>query len=106
MNNLPLDSVPSRREFITAWLCYGAFVLSLFMLWPAVLALVLGYAKRGEPNLGFIDSHYRGLIGLFWWWLAWSVVCAGLMTIGAGPLLTQLIETLRVADGNWSHVGE
>lgn len=106
MNGLQLDSVPARRELVWVWGCYGLFALGWFMLWPALLGLVIAYAKRGEPDLCFIDSHYRGLITLFWWWLAWSVVCVGLITVGAGPLLLQLIEALRVAEGNWNHVGE
>lgn len=104
MSELAIDSVPSRREFSLAWGCYALFAVAVFLWWPAVLAVVLAYAKRGEPNLGVIDSHYRWLIATFWWWLGGFVVCIGVMASGASPIMGEVIQALEAAQGDWDQV--
>ncbi len=104
MNELVIDSVPSRREFAAAWACYALFIAAVFLWWPALLAVVICYAKRGEPNTGVIDAHYRWLIATFWWWLGGFVVCIGVMATGASPIMGQVFDALSAAQGNWDDV--
>lgn len=104
MDSWVIDSVPSRRELGAIWICYAFFAVAIFMWWPAVVALIICYAKRGEPNLGVIDSHYRWLIATFWWWFAGLAVCVVLVAMGASPLMSEVIEALRTARGNWDDV--
>ncbi len=103
-HEITIDSVPSQREFATAWVCYALFAAAVFLWWPALLAVVMGYAKRGEPNMGVIDTHYRWLITTFWWWLGGCVASLGVMASGASPIMGQVLDALRAAQGNWDNV--
>ena len=104
LTELTIDTVPSRREFSTAWICYAFFALAVFSWWPAVLAVVICYIKRGEPDTGVIDSHYRWLISTFWWWLGAFAVCVAVIAAGASPIMSEVLDALTAAQGNWDEV--
>ncbi len=60
---------------------YGLYGLGLFLLWPALIGVVIAYVKRHDvPEL--LSSHYRWLISTFWWWLvAWTVMIGAMFTV-------------------------
>ena len=60
---------------------YGLYGLGLFMLWPALIGVVIAYVKRQDvPEL--LSSHYRWLISTFWWWLvAWTVIIGAMLAV-------------------------
>lgn len=104
MNEHIIDTIPAQREYATAWACYALFALALFMGWPALVAVAICYAKRGTPNLGIIDAHYRWLIQTFWWWLALFAVCVGTVMLGASPMAHDILEAMRASGADWAHV--
>ncbi|MCW5637170.1 MAG: hypothetical protein KIT17_27830 [Rubrivivax sp.] len=60
-------------------LVIGAFgaatVLGSFLFgWPSLIAVVIGYVKRGEARGTWLESHFRWQIRTFWFALAWAVV--------------------------------
>ena len=75
------EAVPSSQAFTLVGITYGLYGLGLFMLWPAVIGVVIAYVKRQDvPEL--LASHYRWLIGTFWWWLlAWAVIIGAMVAV-------------------------
>lgn len=104
MHDPGTDTVASTREFATAWVCYALFAVSIFLWWPALIALVICYAKKGAPNAGVVDSHYRWLIGTFWWWFLLATVCIAVVVAGAGPIVADVIDAVRASGGDWNNV--
>ncbi len=80
----PSDPVPSSQGFTLVGITYGIFAFGLFLLWPALISVVIAYVKRDDvPPL--LASHYRWLITTFWWWLiAWTLIF-GAMTMVIVP---------------------
>lgn len=99
MTALPSDvPVPSAREFTFVGMCYGLYVLGLFMLWPALLGLVVAYVKRSDVEGSVLESHYRWLIGTFWGWaIAWAVAIGALVAIVL-PNAISIAELARAGD--------
>jgi len=95
--------VPAGREFATAWLAYGCFVLGIVLWWPSIVGLVISYVRRNEPQAGFIASHYRWLITTFWWSTVGWVVSFALIAAGVLPIL---FEALRAAARSGQPLGE
>lgn len=63
-----------------AHVLYILHALAPFTAWLlAVIAIVLGMAKRDDVRGTFLDSHFSWLSRTFWWGLLWIVVC-GLVT--------------------------
>ena len=60
-------AVPATKEFTAAWIAYLLFAVSSILLWPALIALIICYSKRGHAEIGFIDSHHRWMIRSFWY---------------------------------------
>jgi len=75
------EAIPSSQAFTLVGITYGLYGLGLFMLWPAVIGAVIAYVKRQDvPEL--LASHYRWLIGTFWWWLvAWVVIISAMLAV-------------------------
>lgn len=73
--------VPSSHDFTLLGITYGLYGIGLFLMWPALIGLVMAYVKRHDvPAL--LSSHYRWLIHTFWWWLAaWSVVIGAMLVV-------------------------
>jgi uncharacterized membrane protein len=84
--------VPPTREFAAAWIAYGLFALGVFLWWPAIGGLIVCYAKRGHPQAGFIDAHYRWLIRTFWWSLLWYLACLAVIVAAAWPIASDVIR--------------
>ena len=63
-----------------AQVLYILHALAPFTAWLlAIIAIVLGMAKRDDVRGTFLDSHFGWLSRTFWWGLLWIVV-AGLLT--------------------------
>jgi uncharacterized membrane protein len=75
------EAIPSSQAFTMVGVTYGLYGLGLFMLWPAVIAVVIAYVKRQDVP-GLLSSHYRWLISTFWWWLvAWIVIIGAMLAV-------------------------
>lgn len=66
-------------------LAIGAFgaasLIGSFLLgWPSIIAVIIGYAKRGEARGTWLESHFSWQIRTFWYALAW-VVLVGLISL-------------------------
>ena len=73
-------------------LAIGAFgaasVLGSFLFgWPSIIAVIIGYVKRGEARGTWLESHFAWQIRTFWYALAWAVL-VGLISL---PLTLVLI---------------
>jgi uncharacterized membrane protein len=59
-----------------AHVLYILHALAPFTAWLlAVIAIVLGMAKRDDVRGTWLDSHFSWLSRTFWWGLLWIVVC-------------------------------
>ena len=58
-----------------AQVLYILHALAPFTAWLlAIIAIVLGMAKRDDVRGTFLDSHFSWLSRTFWWGLVWIVV--------------------------------
>lgn len=75
------EAIPSSQAFTLVGVTYGLYGFGLFLLWPTLIGLVIGYVKRHDvPEL--LSSHYRWLINTFWWWLvAWAVIIGVMLAV-------------------------
>jgi uncharacterized membrane protein len=96
-------------------LVIGAFgaatVLGSFLFgWPSIIAVIIGYVKRGEARGTWLESHFRWQIRTFWFALLWAVLVAlvsaplalvlvGFATWVVGLALLGLWAIYRVARG-------
>jgi uncharacterized membrane protein len=64
-----------------ALICYGLFLAALATGFTAVVGVVLAYIKRDDTRGTIWESHFTGLIRLFWTGLAvfavWPVLVVG-----------------------------
>ncbi len=59
---------------------YLLHALAPFTAWLlAVIAIVLGMARREDVSGTFLDSHFAWLSRTFWWGLLWILAC-GILT--------------------------
>ena len=96
-------ATPSTGEFTTAWIAYGCFATGILLWWPMLVGLIIGYVRRGEPDAGFIDSHYRWLIRTFWWSSVGYIAMLAVIVAGAWPLLRDILAQVESggAVGDW-----
>jgi uncharacterized membrane protein len=75
------EAIPSSQAFTLVGVTYGLYGFGLFLVWPALIGVVIAYVKRQDvPEI--LASHYRWLINTFWWWLiAWSVVIGAMLVV-------------------------
>ena len=75
------EAIPSSQAFTLVGITYGLYGFGLFLVWPALIGVVIAYVKRQDvPEM--LASHYRWLINTFWWWLiAWSVVIGAMLVV-------------------------
>ena len=75
------EAIPSSQAFTLVGVTYGLYGFGLFLVWPALIGVVIAYVKRKDvPEI--LASHYRWLINTFWWWLiAWSVVIGAMLVV-------------------------
>jgi uncharacterized membrane protein len=75
-------AIPARDlgdEKRLATILYVLHALAPFTAWLlAVVAIILGMAKRDDVRGTFLDSHFSWLSRTFWWGLVWIVVCGAL----------------------------
>ena len=56
---------------------YLLHALAPFTAWIlAVVAIVLGMARRDDVRGTYLDSHFSWLARTFWWGLLWIAICA------------------------------
>jgi uncharacterized membrane protein len=83
MNETP--SAPARDlqgEVRIAHILYLMHGLAPFTAWLlAVVAIILGMAKRDDVRGTWLDSHFSWLARTFWWGLLWIAVCTILTLI-------------------------
>ena len=66
----------------------AASVLGSFLFgWPSIIAVIIGYVKRGEAQGTWLESHFAWQIRTVWFALAWAVL-VGLVSL---PLTLVLI---------------
>jgi uncharacterized membrane protein len=94
-------AVPPTREFTAAWIAYLMMVLSAFLFWPALIALLISYSKRGRSEAGFIDSHHRWMIRSFWYSQLWFLVFFVLVVAGVWPVIENIARQV-LATGDWN----
>lgn len=59
-----------------AHILYLLHALAPFTAWLlAVIAVILGMARRDEVQGTYLESHFSWLARTFWWGLLWIVVC-------------------------------
>jgi uncharacterized membrane protein len=96
-------------------ICIGAFgaasVLGSFLFgWPSIIAVIIGYVKRGEARGTWLESHFAWQIRTFWFALAWAVgvalvslpltlVIVGIGTWVVGMFILGIWAVYRVARG-------
>jgi uncharacterized membrane protein len=93
--------VPQTKEFTAAWIAYLLYTLSTFLFWPALIALVISYSKRGRAETGFIDSHHRWMLRSFWYSQLWFLVFFALVLYGVWPIVSDIVNQV-IAAGDWS----
>ena len=60
-----------------AHVLYILHALAPFTAWLlAVIAIILGMAKRDDVRGTYLDSHFSWLSRTFWWGLLWIVICS------------------------------
>jgi uncharacterized membrane protein len=94
-------AVPATREFSAAWIAYALYASSALFFWPALIALIISYSKRGHPETGFIDSHHRWMLRSFWWSQVWFLVFLALVLMGVWPIVSDVVRQVA-ATGDWN----
>ncbi len=100
------EAIPSSQAFTLVGVTYGLYGFGLFLVWPALIGVVIAYVKRQDvPEI--LASHYRWLINTFWWWLiAWSVII-GAMLVVIVPNALEIERTMKSGSINvpWELMG-
>jgi len=95
------DRVPPTAEFTIAWITYACFYLGVLMWWPSVIGLIVSYVRRDQVEAGFIASHYRWLIGTFWWATLGWIASMVLLVSGAWPIVRDVLRSARRSGDDW-----
>jgi uncharacterized membrane protein len=72
-----------------AWAAYGLHGAGLLMLWPALFALAINFAKQGSGPEAAVDTHHRYMKRTFW---IFSLVAAVIIGCMVAALVTLLIN--------------
>jgi uncharacterized membrane protein len=100
------EAIPSSQAFTLVGVTYGLYGFGLFLVWPALIGVVIAYVKRKDvPEI--LASHYRWLINTFWWWLiAWAVI-VGAMLFVIIPNALEIERTMKSGSINvpWELMG-
>ena len=100
------EAIPSSQAFTLVGVTYGLYGFGLFLVWPALIGVVIAYVKRKDvPEI--LASHYRWLINTFWWWLiAWTVII-GAMLVVVVPNALEIERTMKSGSINvpWELMG-
>jgi uncharacterized membrane protein len=79
----------------------SAFIVTAFLTgWPSIIAVILNYVKRGDPDVeqSYLASHFSWQIRTFWFAVLW-VLIAGLLIVTVIGL--PLAWLLAVVTGLW-----
>jgi len=68
------DMEGDKRLTHILYLLHGLAPFTAWLL--AVVAIILGMARRDDVRGTFLDSHFSWLSRTFWWGLLWIVVCS------------------------------
>jgi uncharacterized membrane protein len=85
-------AVPPTREFTAAWVAYLLYTVGSILMWPALIALIISYSKRGHPESGFIDSHHRWMLRSFWYSQLAFLFFFFLVLVGVWPLVSDIVS--------------
>lgn len=70
----------------------AATVLGSFLFgWPSIIAVIIGYVKRGEAQGTWLETHFRWQIRTFWFTLLWVLIAVAVGLTIVGLLLTAAI---------------
>jgi uncharacterized membrane protein len=92
------QAVPSSREFTFVGIAYSLHVTGLFLIWPALIGVVLDYVKRRDVEDTILASHYQWLIRTFWWSVLWGGLILGAMLWVIVPNAMQVAEVARTGN--------
>jgi uncharacterized membrane protein len=79
MSTEPVAAAPPGPEGDRhlAQILYLLHALAPFTAWLlAVIAIIVGMAKRDDVRGTWLDSHFSWLSRTFWWGLLWIAICA------------------------------
>jgi uncharacterized membrane protein len=99
--------VPPTREFAFAWAAYVLHAVGLFMLWPALIGLIVNDVKRSDVPGSLIETHHGWMIRTFWFALLWYALALSLIVAGVWPIVAQVIESERTTghiEIDWSAI--
>ena len=93
-----LSAADSGKD--VAWIAYLLHAIGyvLFMMWPALVGVIINYVKRGSTRGGFADSHHDWMIRTFWFGLLWYVLSLAVLFSSAWPWLQAVLEQRAVRD--------
>lgn len=94
-------AVPATKEFTAAWIAYVCFAGSIVFIWPALIALVISYSKRGHAETGFIDSHHRWMIRSFWYAQLAFLIAFVVVLAGIWPIVSDIVRQAIQSGGAW-----
>jgi len=94
-------AVPPTKEFTAAWIAYLLMASSAILFWPALIALIISYSKRGHAEIGFIDSHHRWMLRSFWYSQLAFLLFFVLVLIGVWPVVADLVRQVIDSGGAW-----
>jgi uncharacterized membrane protein len=67
------DLASDTRLTQILYLLHGLAPFTAWLL--AVVAIILGMARRDEVRGTYLDSHFSWLARTFWWGLLWIAIC-------------------------------
>jgi uncharacterized membrane protein len=95
-------AVPPTKEFAAAWIAYALYAASAILFWPALIALIISYSKRGHVELGFIDSHHRWMLRSFWYSQLAYLFFFVLVLVGIWPMVSDIAQQV-INTGQWGN---
>jgi uncharacterized membrane protein len=51
-----------------------AFIVTAFLTWPSIIAVIINYVKRDDVGNTFLDSHFGWQLRTFWFALMWVLI--------------------------------
>ena len=77
---------------------YALHAAAPFTLWTlAIVAMIIGVAKRDEVRGTWLDTHYAWLAATFWWGILFAIIAwtifwvLGLLTLGIGMIVLWIL---------------
>ncbi|MEN9559961.1 MAG: hypothetical protein RLZZ502_1172 [Pseudomonadota bacterium] len=86
-----IDQTPTPDKSVV-YITYALYALAMFTAFPALVAVIINYIKRGSETNAMLRSHHTWHIRTFWWTMFWSVL--GWLTVwllGLGFLILGIV---------------